>query len=523
MATKTYPQLGVQSGVQAGDLHGSWRSIGPLKTNTWSEMKADAQTDVPGANVTFQQAGTGAGVLTMQAKARQVICVEDFYSGGASDTTAWQRALDRIHALGGGYMRASAPAYAITAKLVFDATSLVSPVVIDGGGCKFTSSGASGILKINGNTNIMGVGIKDIGVDHTTNVDAACAFEQMGTARVTWQRCYVRASSTVLAGYAGWWLRQTNPDDNNTGCFWTSFPNSGVRSDGGTIPNGVILDGAMNATDFATMFLGGGMTNAILMRPAAGTTLGPSSQAIANAVRVVGAWIEGPTNAVAVSGVAGGFGPYGLVIDCRIESVTNALNIQGVTLNPQQPPLVYTHQFSQSVTNYVVNPNALIVNVFDTGYGAGAGSTFSNSLGWTYKAQDGVHAAVTLDQSNVANALGLAFTVNGSNVKGTLSYAASGVLELAGDTGGFVVTSIKSLGGISTGLTRANNVKGVATLVAGTKAVTFAVAEPDASYEVWLQGDASESFRYSSKGTGGFTITSSNGASTARVNWLLVR
>jgi hypothetical protein len=65
---------------------------------------------------------------------------------------------------------------------------------------------------------------------------------------------------------------------------------------------------------------------------------------------------------------------------------------------------------------------------------------------------------------------------------------------------------------------------GEATLVAGTVTVTLSPIEPNAAYHILLTGDITgETFKWSSKTATTFTITSSNGASTATVDWLLVR
>jgi hypothetical protein len=77
--------------------------------------------------------------------------------------------------------------------------------------------------------------------------------------------------------------------------------------------------------------------------------------------------------------------------------------------------------------------------------------------------------------------------------------------------------------GISGTTTPAKNLRGSVTLSGGTANVTFGTAEPDASYFPFLSSSANEIFRWSALGTGGFTITSSNGASTATVYWLIVR
>jgi len=62
---------------------------------------------------------------------------------------------------------------------------------------------------------------------------------------------------------------------------------------------------------------------------------------------------------------------------------------------------------------------------------------------------------------------------------------------------------------------------GTSTLAAGTVAVTFPIQIPSTSYRIALGGSAGESFSWASKATTGFTLNSSNGASTATVDWTI--
>lgn len=66
---------------------------------------------------------------------------------------------------------------------------------------------------------------------------------------------------------------------------------------------------------------------------------------------------------------------------------------------------------------------------------------------------------------------------------------------------------------------------GEATLAAGAAAVTFGTPQqqPNANYKIILSGDAAETFSFSARATGGFTINSSNGSSTAKVCWRAFR
>lgn len=525
MATRTYPQLGAETTVEDADLLASYRSVGPLKKLPASVLRDYMRDQIPGTDSTFQQAGTGAGTQTMQAKARQMICVEDFDNLTSDPYTMIQRGLDRLHTLGGGMLYFSLPSYALTAQPVFDATNLTAPVWINGGGASLTSVGAASCLRIAGNTTIMGVTISDLAVLHGGNTDALAGFSQNGTARVTWRGCYVRASSSVLAGYGGWLLEQTDPDDANTGCFWTSFPSCGVRSDGGVVPAGIILDGGHNATDFHSTFISG-VTDAIVMRRPTGTTLPAVDQPIANSVRVQGAWIEGAVNAVNVDGIAGGYSPYGLLIDSRMESITNSvLKITDSTLNPLQIPIVLLQQTLQSVAGVLDVPAGIDVQVMDLrSAGGGGASTINTVQGWSFRGRDASYDALNVLPANNGSGLGINYigsdTVKAFTARQTNS--SDFVLTTNAITG--LTLKLEWTGGISSNGTPAHNLCGTATFAsAATVTVTFAVDEADASYKIGGTGSANETFWVTGKGTSGFTLHSSNATSAATYDWHLLR
>jgi len=64
---------------------------------------------------------------------------------------------------------------------------------------------------------------------------------------------------------------------------------------------------------------------------------------------------------------------------------------------------------------------------------------------------------------------------------------------------------------------------GTVTLSAGAAAVTFSVPQPYTGYLVLATGNAPENFSVVNKTVSGFTIQSSNPASTASVDWMLLR
>jgi hypothetical protein len=99
-----------------------------------------------------------------------------------------------------------------------------------------------------------------------------------------------------------------------------------------------------------------------------------------------------------------------------------------------------------------------------------------------------------------------------------------GPLGGAGATGTINVTGVT---GISKTTVPANNLRGSCTFAtAATCAVTFSTAETSNAYYVTTGANSAgttEVFTVSSKGTGGFTVNSSWGTSTAIVDWMLVR
>jgi hypothetical protein len=68
-----------------------------------------------------------------------------------------------------------------------------------------------------------------------------------------------------------------------------------------------------------------------------------------------------------------------------------------------------------------------------------------------------------------------------------------------------------------------NRYSGTAVLAGGSASVTFRVSQWDANYHVLVSGNAAEIFQVLNKTTGGFVIASSNPASTASVDWMVVR
>ena len=485
----------------------------------------DPINPIPGSGDMFAQTGIGAGPRAVNEKLRERISVEDFYQNTSQDATAWSRAFDRVRALGGGSIYCTAPTYLMTAQVVLQATDLQGPVTIEGGGALIRTQGAISALRIEGSSTPVSIKVANLGVLQAGQREAIAGFEQAGTANVTWDCCNVTANGEVSPRYGGWLLRHTDPDNGDTGCFWTRFPGSAVRSQGGiTVPNGVILDGAMNATNLQGLYLTG-VVNGVLMTHPTGSTLAPDRKPSANSVRIQGAWIEGATNAVTFQGEVGGYGPYGLLIDLRLEAVGTVLSLQGATHNHGQPPLILLQETLQSVETIVENPNRLIVNVMDfrINMGRPGETVLATSGGWRLFGVEPAGDVLTVESANGAG--GLALKTAGA-VTARLRQVASGsgkIAELTGNLAGGTPLSLKTVRGVSSSDVHASNLTGAKVLSGGGAQVTFPRREANADYEIWLQGEGHETFVVSAKSPAGFIITSSNRSSNARVAWLLVR
>lgn len=77
--------------------------------------------------------------------------------------------------------------------------------------------------------------------------------------------------------------------------------------------------------------------------------------------------------------------------------------------------------------------------------------------------------------------------------------------------------------GISSTSVQSKNLAGTVTLSAGTFVVAFGTAEPDTNYTIGLSWNTNEVIWWTSKTTSGFTLLSSNGSSSAVVDWHLLR
>jgi hypothetical protein len=111
-----------------------------------------------------------------------------------------------------------------------------------------------------------------------------------------------------------------------------------------------------------------------------------------------------------------------------------------------------------------------------------------------------------------------------SNIIQNSSFGTAPQLRTAGANIGSAVAASGSLpSGLASGAATLTNQRGSVTLSGGTASVTLPATVPDTSYSVAVSTGVNETMRVTGKSTSGFTVTSSNGSSTATVDWILVR
>lgn len=384
-------------------------------------------------------------------------------------------------------------------------------------GAEITTSGAiSGVkMRVTATPHLFTIyGLK---INHRGNANAVAGFELYGSANVRLKDCTVEAHG-VDSAYAAFLLHNTDAADSNTGNFWTVLEDCTVRkrsgADSGNIPYGVYLRGSQNATTIRGGNIGGTVTTAIYIAPEAGQT------AISNGVLIDGTAFEGGTTAVHAAGATAS--PIGglRVVNCRCESYTTFLSLTGSTSQPVVSPYFSGNYITPDITTYLNNPNNLVYRSFDDASNPLFRAVFYGQRALQVRSIEADSHGLIVTPA--AETKGLVVTDTGGTIKLRLEGQGTGTLcRVTGVSAGeMAVTCVQ---GISGSGTDAENLRGQVTLSSGTASVSFGTAEPDASYYIALSGSANETFYWASKGTGGFTINSSNGSSTATVDWIIIR
>ena len=504
---------------------------------------ADLAASTGAALVGSINVGTGATARTVQAKLRDIVSVKDFGATGdgtTDDSTAIQAALDYAETLAYGCTILFPPGtYLIGTKCVLTRTN--SDI------CRHTISGYGATIKTTGNIHAFGfVGgqaanaltVEGFFVNHYPTTAAKGAFIQTQASHVTYRDVNIVVGVASDATYAGYTLTQSDVNDGDTACFWTSWPNCQFRgTDAGNLPaRGVWSIGANNDMDFNSSWWSV-VTDAIRLEKCRTNPSEPGTlNGVANGVRVVNASFELVVNVVRSIGRFGadtlGTAPFGIVIaHNRLEDVTgHVLKLEGANTEMYAPPTIAYNSIIQSVPSLLDNPSNVLVNVVQSSYGnTTSGSPIEVSEEYYYsgkKYRSGLGDAVTVRSPTNS---GLAWeTAAGATVaRAAFTGRAHGAMFEMYATGGASL-GFTAVAGLSQTTTPCYNLAGTSgALSSGSVTVTFpfSLTEADAGYIPVITpfGAITAPAYVSARTTAGFTITTTDTSSTATFGWHIAR
>lgn len=238
--------------------------------------------------------------------------------------------------------------------------------LVSGYGARLLTQGAIAALKVTGGGSIGGATIRGLHVDHRNNTEATAGFEVVHGRYVTLEDCAVEANG-VNENYAAFLVRQADPTQTNTGSFWTKIINPSVRkrsgSNPGDIPYGIVLRGAVNATNI----IGGQMAS---VTTGVQIETEPDQTYLANAVLVDGLAIEVFGTGIRMKGTVDSVLAGHRFVNNRFEAGEYAFSIEGITSADDRAPFMVGNFLSSSVENYLNNPNNQPVHSLDMPYAA---------------------------------------------------------------------------------------------------------------------------------------------------------
>jgi len=359
--------------------------------------------------------------------------------------------------------------------------------------------------------------IEGLKVNHRGNDLAEAGFELVHAVNVTFRNCVVEAHG-VGESYAAFWLHQSDPADDATGCFWNALENCTVRKRGseeGDLPAGVKVQGAGNGSRIVGGFYHN-CVNGIHFLPESGQT------DMSVGFVIDGANFETDTTAILVAQTASPAMVGLRVVNCRSEDLTTFLSLTGGTTQPAVPTYLAGNYLVPGITTYLNNPTNLYVNSFDASANLALGMQMAMTGKMRMRNVSGADSTLEVWASATDQPI-LDMRDSAGNVIALMKWVSGLIVQLSGSSASTL--ALASVRSISATATRANNLRGTATFAAGTTvAVSFGTAEPDASYTVQLTPKADPVGRLwtSGLGTGGFTINNSSSTSIS-VDWLLVR
>jgi hypothetical protein len=443
--------------------------------------------------------------------------------GVTNDSAAQNAFLAALSARGGvGIMKPGPRLFGsqVTWNRAFPTVTSNALLIADGVIVKTTHNGTA--FRINGSPGeFLWTELRGLTVNEQTNSTSKGGIEQVNTACVVLRNCHNRSNGDVMtASYKPYWIRQADPLVPDTGSFWTWHLNCSVRRTGTTyLNNAVVLQGSANATTIQGGVYSGVSDGVKFQNEPGGTPY------LANGCTILDSAFEGITgNAVRVAGNVGQQTALGLrIIGGRFETIGGAvLSLEGATANTPRCPSVFMPAVDTTVGAIVNNPNNLNVDINFIDTDRTTQSIEQTGAGKIIRSQFAVNDVLDLQTANTGSGLRIS-NISGSDNYGWLR-AISGGLELAGNVAASFFLKLSGVAGISGTATRSNNLRGTVALVAvSSQVVTFPVAEPNATYFVYLTPRAVNGGCWvSARGTADFTINF-NAAYTGNVDWLLIR
>jgi hypothetical protein len=450
-------------------------------------------------------------------------------TGVASSNTAWASLMAVVTAAAhGGVIEVYPGDYKFTSQATLTANDVYRIAVL-ATGARFFSTGAISTLLVTGGSTIGGVDIYGLQIDNHGDASCYAGINVRWTSRVRCYGVHVRVGGNS-ATYAPFIWENSDPNDDATSPIWGLLQDCSVRrltNADGTVPNfDVILRGPCNSFEMRGGQHGDAMT-VVRVEPH------PTKSSVANGVVIYGVALEHFVTGFEFSGAAGSeFGGFRAALN-RFEPNTDLVGTKtmfsflGSTTQPAWPAQMALNYGTPDIATYFNNPNSLRAMTFDSATNPVIAPTLDMGGVLTLRNRSGNLGILDL-QTGVDGA-GIVLREDGGTTVVTMRVngAGTGVDFFGQNSASLALANINS---ISSSGTLAKNLAGTDAFVgaATTRTVTFATAEPDASYRVTLQptsdwGAQTKIPWITAKGTAGFTVNTSATTGGGTFDWKIER
>ncbi|MER9217881.1 hypothetical protein NKI48_02950 [Mesorhizobium sp. M0644] len=315
----------------------------------------------------------------------------------------------------------------------------------------------------------------------------------------------------------------------NYGNFWVKWERFWTRTYSGgdlnRIPIGIDVQGCQNALRVNDCAFGNATTGILVHNQNSSLFSGGP-----NDIQIHQTAFEGGTGSAFKMIADGGASlsmSGGSMSQCRFEAIGAVAEVVGLSVSPQAPMTLVGNEVISSVPLYIIGDQNNF-NVLDSIWTPAVSPRFLTRNGFQLPAFSGnLKAVLRLGPKGASDGGSIALErTDGVTIDGKLSQRSGGGMDIDGGTVGIV--RAKDLRGLSGSTTHSANLRGtVAEPASGTTvAVTFANAEPDASYFILLQAPDGRDLwvTAASKTTAGFEIsTTAAFAAGGNIVWMLIR